>query len=225
MKLLATVATVAALLGTAGLADNNELFVTQAGNDNFVGDANNPVEQNGTSNYMDISQTGNGNTVGSRATSEPALPTWPGATQTGSDHEMTIVQSGHRNKAELLQQRGGNKNTMEIRQSGNDNRIVNAHQYGDKNTFDVRQSGNENYGNSLQVGDQNIIEVRTSGHRNTYDLNQGSFSANACTKCDIELIQGGNDNAANVYQQDLNQMASINQSGNGNTVYTSQAAN
>ena len=45
------------------LADNNEIFVTQSGSDNFVGDANNPVEQIGTSNMMDITQSGNGNTA------------------------------------------------------------------------------------------------------------------------------------------------------------------
>ena len=228
MKLFATVTALAALLGTATLADNNDIFIDQSGSNNYIGDANNPVEQNGSSNIMDITQSGNGNSVGTRAASEPSLPTWPGATQTGFNQEMTIVQSGNRNSAELLQQKGGIKNDMVIRQGGNDNRIVNAHQHGNKNDLDVRQGGNFNFGNSLQVGDNNLTEVRQNGNGNEYDLVQGGFSANgqaACMSCDIDLSQSGNDNLANVYQQDTNQMASISQSGNGNTAYTSQSAN
>ena len=212
MKLFATVTALAALLGTASLADNNEIFVAQSGNNNNTGTAADPLEQVGTQNLIDVTQSGNENTVAK-------------ARQAGAQHDMNVVQSGNRNLFQNVRQRGGYNNEMVIRQSGNDNRIVNANQFGNSNLLDVRQGGNDNYGHSLQKGDQNTMVVRTNGHRNEYRMAQGSFNANDCTGCDIELTQGGNDNLANVYQMDLNQMASISQSGNGNTVYTSQSAN
>jgi len=226
MKRFATITAIAALLGTGALANDNEIFVNQSGSDNFIGDADNPVEQVGTSNLMTFTQSGNGNAIGTRAPYESPLPTWPMAEQIGANHDMEVIQSGHRNSVELLRQKGGDQNQIFVRQGGNDNRIVNLHQHGNKNMFDVRQGGNDNFGNSLQVGDHNITEVRQGGHRNEYDLSQGEFAQNGgsdCTSCDILLNQGGNDNYANVYQQDHNQLANIRQGGNGNTVYTYQS--
>ena len=64
MKLFATAAALAALVGTAALADNNELFVTQSGNNNVIGNADQPATQIGTQNDATFVQSGNDNSIG-----------------------------------------------------------------------------------------------------------------------------------------------------------------
>lgn len=226
MKKIALISALSAVMATAAVADNNDIWVNQMGNGNVVGDALNPVTQIGGQNDMRLTQGGDGNAIGSRSLQESPAPTWPGATQLGYSQNMVVTQPGNRNTAELLRQKGGWKNDMYIRQSGNDNRIVEAHQHGDQNTSNVVQSGNRNFGNATQVGGYNVLEVLQSGNDNDYDVWQGGFASSsqpdACQSCDILIRQGGNHNSANVWQQDTNQMAQVIQSGNGNSAYTKQ---
>ncbi|MEQ8294018.1 MAG: hypothetical protein RIA08_17580 [Roseovarius sp.] len=219
MKLFATAAAIAALVGTAALADDNDLFVTQSGNNNVIGNADQPATQIGTQHLATFVQGGNDNSIGDVG------PNVNNMGQSGFRHTLEINQSGHRNNVERYTQLG-EKNEMTIRQSGNDNNLGLSRQQGQNNTADVVQRGNENNGTFRQLGNGNMVDVVQRGHRNDFDILSGDFGAsNSCSSCDVILTQPGNENYANVLQSGVSQLADISQSGNGNTVYTSQSAN
>lgn len=224
MRIFAAAVTV--MLATGAFADNNEIFINQLGNSNAVGSADTPATQDGTRNTMQFTQRGHSNGIGLDAGAPNALQ---GALQEGDRQKMEVTQPGNRNLARRLEQDGGDRNKMFVRQSGNDNLLSLLRQNGDKNDASVSQSGNQNNGSARQVGDNNILNVLQSGHRNDFDILSGDFGVNGrpgkCYSCDVTLTQSGNDNYANVWQQDNNQMATITQSGHGNAAYTMQSAN
>ena len=219
MKRILASAALCAALSTVAYADNNEIFVTQSGNNNQIGNAAHPATQTGIYNDMTFTQSGSDNVIG--ASSNPAR--LQGAIQDGDDHVMDVTQPGHRNQAIRLEQDGGNHSDMFIRQSGNDHKLGFIRQPGDK------QLADNNSGNARQVGRDNVLMARQSGNANDFLILSGDFGVNgrpgACTSCDVTLIQSGNSNYSNVWQQGNNQMASITQSGNNNTAYTKQSPN
>ena len=219
MKLLATAAAIAALVGTAGLADDNDLYVTQSGNNNVIGNADQPATQIGSQHLATFEQSGHDNSIGDVG------PNVANMGQRGFRHTLEIEQSGNRNKT-IRYTQTGEKNDMSIRQSGNDNQLQLVMQRGDNNDADVVQRGNENRGFAVQVGNGNMIDVVQRGHRNDFDIQSGDFGpSNSCTSCDVILTQPGNENYANVLQSGVSQLADISQSGNNNSVYTAQYSN
>ena len=129
MKLFATAAALAALVGTAALADNNELFVTQSGNNNVIGNADQPATQIGTQNDATFVQSGNDNSIGDVG------PNVANMGQRGFKHTLEIRQSGNRNKT-IRYTQTGEKNDMSIRQTGNDNQLQLVMQRGENNDAD-----------------------------------------------------------------------------------------
>lgn len=219
MRKMLTSAAIVAALALPAFADNNEIFVNQAGNDNVIGNGDQPATQIGTRNLMDFSQDGHGNSIGDVG------PNVNNMGQNGYKHVLVIEQPGQRNTVARYTQLG-EKNDVFIRQSGNDNTIAQVRQQGAHNDIDIVQRGNGNDGEARQVGDWNVIDAIQRGHNNDFDIDSGMFGqGNACSSCDVVLRQGGNDNYANVMQVGQNQMANINQSGNGNVVHTSQSPN
>ncbi len=218
-KLLLTSTTALGLSMSAAVADNNEAFTDQQGNNNDAqidqtaadnstvgietpaGNVNGPALQDGNNNTLSIEQIGTSNNVAEDTLSGALVQS--GLTQDGNDNDMTILQS-----------RTGGVTTF-------GNMLKWAEQDGNRNELSINQTsdGGTNTANASQTGNDNVAEVSQSNTATGTNFSNNNFvsQSSSPTAGTGGVVQDGNRNEAYVDQDGYDlRLSRLEQTGNEN---------
>jgi trimeric autotransporter adhesin len=235
-------------------SDNNTATIEQTGNNNTgtitqnssvagIGRNTASIDQTGNRNYTSIFQNRTVGSVGVPAHNASVIQSggagvtgslWNTATvsQTGRNHDATVVQVGRYNTAsvnqtgtgdpghlsDINQSSGalaGSGNNATVNQSGNlarhQSEIEQVTTSGYVNAASHTQSGAGNYASTYQAARENSSTINQSGSLGSGDVQQTGVSNSA------GLTQGGSSNTATFNQSGNFNQGSQTQSGSGNS--------
>jgi len=204
-----TIYTIALIISSISLAQQNHSEITQEGSDNSVFltqlglDNEGIAELDGNQNTTTIHQFGTSN--------------WARHTVIrGNNNKAKIIQNGSDNRAGVRNWDGFD-NKAYITQTG-DNLLANGQQNGKNGTIDIVQIGSENTISFFQnlAGVGNHLKIRQDGTNLNSNVDQNGLNNYA------EINQGGINHNGQIFQEGENDMAIIYQQGNNNQATISQ---
>ncbi|KUF11465.1 hypothetical protein [Pseudoponticoccus marisrubri] len=243
--LLSTVVCPALLVcASSAMADDNDAFLTQTGDDNTslilqssgmgntFGLAGLPGLQNGDHNELDVEQIGDNNEVGTQGAGFEQL----NVNSSSRSNTADITQSTSDNVVgEVFQRTGGtvpffgpqSGNTLTILQDGGDGNILNA--VTQNRTFplrrgndaDIQQSGNDNFFDTIdQIGGNNSLTMVVTGDENGRERDLPGVGAPALAMATFSDLSGATVNQ--IRQLGEGNSADIDIDGNWNLIGLNQ---